>query len=87
MFLRGRQRLLFGLWLLGKGSRYDALEEVFEDDNVLEDLCDGPAIRGFAEVPLVRRQAGDEGQHAGFAGGELVEDELALVGMHGRWMM
>jgi len=87
MFLCWGEWLFFRLRVFGQGLYDDALEEVLKDNDVFKDFSDGPAVGGFAEVPLWRGEAGDEGEQTGFAGREFVQDKLALVGMHCRWMI
>jgi len=64
---RGRQRLLNLL-----------PDEVFEYDEMFEDFGDRPAVRRFAEAPLVRGQVADQFEQARFACGESFEDDLTF---------
>ncbi len=70
----------FGGGLQGFGD--GLVHEAFEDDEVLEVFGDGPAVGALVEVPLLGGEAVDEGQDEGFAGLELIDDELAFVGLH-----
>lgn len=81
LFRRGL-RLLF--WLGWTCERVgDCLgDEGFEEDEVLDVFGDRPAIGIFVEMPLLGTQTCNLGEQTGLAGGESIEDKLAIFGIH-----